>query len=51
MGCCGLYESVEELCLQSRSNQVSYDHRSYERNLSNCVKKTEKVRTSTGLNP
>ena len=29
-------------------NQVSYDHRSYERNLSNCVQKPEKVRTSTG---
>ena len=33
------------------SNQVSYDHRSYERNLSNCVEKPEKVRTSTGLEP
>ena len=32
-------------------NQVSYDHRSYERNLSNCVKKPEKVRTSTGFEP
>ena len=30
-------------------NQVSYDHRSYERNLS--VYKPEKVRTSTGLEP
>ena len=27
--------------------QVSHDHRSYERNLSNCVQKPEKVRTST----
>ena len=27
---------------------MSYDHRSYERNLSNCVYKPEKVRTSTG---
>ena len=26
-----------------------YDHRSYERNLSNCVEKPEKVRTSTGF--
>ena len=26
---------------------MSYDHRSYERNLSNCVQKPEKVRTST----
>ena len=32
-------------------NQVSYDHRSYERNLSNCVQKPEKVRTSTGFEP
>ena len=30
-------------------NQVSHDHRSYERNLSNCVEKPEKVRTSTPL--
>ena len=32
-------------------NQVSYDHRSYERNLSNCVQKPEKVSTSTGFEP
>ena len=32
-------------------NQVSYDHRSYEHNLSNCVQKPEKVRTSTGFEP
>ena len=32
-------------------NQVSYDHRSYERNLSNCVWKPEKVRTSKGFEP
>ena len=32
-------------------NQVSHDHRSCERNLSNCVKKPEKVRTSTGFEP
>ena len=32
-------------------NHVSYDHRSYERNLSNCVQKPEKVRTSTGFEP
>ena len=31
--------------------QVSYDLRSDERNLSNCVKKPEKVRTSTGFEP
>ena len=33
------------------SFQVSYHHRSYERNLSNCVQKPEKVRTSTGFEP
>ena len=27
-------------------SQVSYDHRSYERHLSNCIQKPEKVRTS-----
>ena len=32
-------------------SQVSYDHRSYESNLSNCVQKPEKVRTSTGFEP
>ena len=32
-------------------NQVSHDHRSYERNLSNCVEKPEKVRTSTWFEP
>ena len=32
-------------------HQVSYDHRSYERNLSNCVEKPEKVRTSMGFEP
>ena len=31
--------------------QLSYDHRSYERNLSNCVWKPEKVTTSTGFEP
>ena len=31
--------------------QVSHDHRSFERNLSNCEKKPEKVRTSTGFDP
>ena len=30
------------------SHQVSHDLRSYERNLSNCIQKPEKVRTSTG---
>ena len=27
-------------------SQVSYDHRSYERNLNNCIQKPKKVRTS-----
>ena len=35
----------------SSYDQVSHDHRSYERNLSNCVEKPEKVRTSTGFEP
>ena len=30
---------------------MSYDHHRYERNLSNCVEKPEKVRTSTGFEP
>ena len=33
------------------SFQVSHDHFSYECNLSNCVQKPEKVRTSTGFEP
>ena len=32
-------------------NQVSHDDRSFERNLSNCEQKPEKVRTSTGFEP
>ena len=32
-------------------NVASSDHRSYERNLSNCLYKPEKVRTSTGFEP
>ena len=32
-------------------NQVSHDHRIFERNLSNCEQKPEKVRTSTGFEP
>ena len=31
--------------------QVSHDYRSFERNLSNCEQKPEKVRTSTGFEP
>ena len=31
--------------------QVSHDHRSFKRNLSNCEQKPEKVRTSTGFEP
>ena len=42
-------------CNKLRSNeidyQVSHDHRSYERNLSNCEQKPKKVRTSTGFEP
>ena len=34
-----------------KRNQVSHDHRSFERNLSNCEQKPEKVRTSTGFEP
>ena len=30
---------------------MSYDHRSYKHNLSNCVQKPEKVKTSTGFEP
>ena len=34
----------------NKYTQVSHDHhRSYERNLRNCVLKPEKVRTSTGF--
>ena len=31
--------------------QVSHDHRSFKRNLSNCEQKPEKVKTSTGFEP
>ena len=31
--------------------QVRHDHRSFQRNLSNCVQKPDKVRTSTGFEP
>ena len=37
--------------LTNRFHEVSYDHCSYERNLSNCLQKPEKVRTSTGFEP
>ena len=43
--------SVHKRVTKKELNQVSYDHRSDERNLSNCVKKPEKVRTSTGFEP
>ena len=33
------------------SPRSSYDHRSNKHNLSNCVKKPEKVRTSMGFEP
>ena len=32
-------------------NQVSHDHRSFKRNLSNCEQKPEKVRSSTWFEP
>ena len=35
--------------VNNNQNQVSHDHRSFERNLSNCEQKPEKVRTSTGF--
>ena len=41
---------VQGICNSTR-NQVSHDHRSFERNLSNCEQKPEKVRTSTGFEP
>ena len=37
--------------MSSKRRQVSHDHRSFERNLSNCKQKPEKVRTSTEFEP
>ena len=37
--------------LQTERTHVSHDHRSFERNLSNCEQKPKKVRTSTGFEP
>ena len=34
---------------KQKKDEVSHGHRSYERNLSNCVQKPEKERTSTGF--
>ena len=45
-----LIQSATKLYVNNIS-YVSHDHRSYERNLSNCVEKPEKVRTSTGFEP
>ena len=48
-------QKITSACLNlvSKNNpfQVSHDHRSFERNLSNCEQKPEKVRTSTGFEP
>ena len=41
------YDNADKV--RTLGHQVSYDHRSYERNKSNCVQKPEKVRTSTGF--
>ena len=49
-----MHMKINSLFLSKMSkemNQVRYDHRSYERNLSNCVQKPEKLRTSTGFEP
>lgn len=37
--------------IDNNSNQASYDHHSYEHNLSNCLQKPKKVRTSKGFEP
>ena len=39
--------TIKTIHIAKRSDQVSYDHRRGERNLSNCVWKPEKVMTST----
>ena len=44
--CEAIYEIIHTLNC-GFVNQVSYDHRSFERNSSNCVEKPEKVGTST----
>ena len=43
---CFIYWTVD-----LKSSKLQYDLRSYECNLNNCVKKPEKVRTSTGFEP
>ena len=47
----GSRQRLQSQCDEIDICQVSHDHRSYERNLSNCVEKPEKVRTSTGFEP
>ena len=49
-GCEVIYE-IFHIVNCGFSNQVSYDRRIYEHNLSNYVQKPEKVRTSTGFEP
>ena len=51
MACNTFSNLVKHTFPMRRKFQVSHDHRSYERNLSNCVEKPEKVRTSTGFEP
>ena len=42
---------IKSAVVNQQCVQVSYDHRSYQCNSSNCVQKPEKVRTSTGFEP
>ena len=42
---------IHTMNMNMNMNIVSYDHRNYERNLSKCEQKPEKVRTSTGFEP
>ena len=41
------YDNADKV--RTLGHQVSYDHRSYERNKSNCVQRPENVRTSNGV--
>ena len=43
--------NIHVLGINLHQRQVSHDHRSLERNLSNCEQKPEKVRTSMGFEP
>ena len=42
-------ERPKDVAAVRRLSQVSHDHRSFERNLSNCEQKPEKVRTSVDI--